>query len=126
AAGPPAPLALGGHGGAPLPRARPRIGEQGGRDAVAPADNTAATHFAGIDVSKDTLDAGLLGPDGRTRQKRVANDPAGHGARLAWADRHAAGDTVHFCMEATGPDSEAIAPFLHAAGQPVSAANPAR
>ena len=31
------------------------------------AANTAATHFAGIDVSKDTLDAGLLGPDARSR-----------------------------------------------------------
>jgi transposase len=87
---------------------------------------TAATHFAGIDVSKDTLDACLLGPNGRTHERRVANDPAGHAALLAWADRHAAGDTVHFCMEATGPYSEAIAAFLHAAGRHVSVANPTR
>ena len=55
------------------------------------AANTAATHFAGIDVSKDTLDAALLGPDGRTRGKRFANDRAGFAALVAWADRHAAG-----------------------------------
>ena len=46
-----------------------------------------ATHFAGIDVSKDALDACLLGPDGRTRGKPFANTAAGHAALLAWADR---------------------------------------
>ena len=87
---------------------------------------TAATYFAGIDVSKATLDAGLLGPDGATRPKRFANDPAGYAALLAWADRHAEGQPVHFCMEATGPYSEALATFLHAAGRVVSVANPVR
>src|SRR3954454_16874742 len=62
-------------------RAGPRIREPEGRDAV----GTAATHFAGIDVSKDTLDAGLLGPDGRTRGKDFANDARGHAALVAWA-----------------------------------------
>ena len=85
-----------------------------------------ATHFAGIDVSKDTLDAGLLGPTGATRGKRFANTPAGHAALLAWADRQAAGGDIHFCMEATGPYSAAIATFLHAAGRVVSVVNPAR
>ena len=87
---------------------------------------TTATHFAGIDVSKDTLDACLLGPDGRDRGKRFANDPAGHAALLAWADKHAGGAAVHFCLEATGPYSEAIATHLHTAGRLVSVANPAR
>ena len=85
-----------------------------------------ATHFAGIDVSKDTLDAALLGPDGRTRAKRFANAPAGFAALRAWADRHAAGGAVHYCMEATGPYSAALAEYLHAAGRHVSVANPAR
>jgi transposase len=87
---------------------------------------TAATYFAGIDVSKDTLDACLLGPDGATRAKRFANDPAGHAALRAWADRHAPGGTVHYCMEATGPYSTALATDLHRAGRAVSVANPAR
>ena len=87
---------------------------------------TAATHFAGIDVSKDTLDADLLGPDGRTRAKRFANAPAGFAALRAWADRHAAGGTVHYCLEATGPYSVGLAEALHAAGALVSVANPAR
>jgi transposase len=87
---------------------------------------TAATHFAGIDVSKDTLDACLLGPDGRTRPKRFANATAGFAALVAWADRLAPGGAVHFCLEATGPYSGALADHLHAAGRHVSVANPAR
>jgi transposase len=90
------------------------------------ADNTAATHFAGIDVSKDTLDAGLLGPDGRTRGRQFANAAAGFAALLVWADRLAPGGVIHFCLEATGPYSEGIAAHLHAAGRLVSVANPAR
>ena len=84
------------------------------------------THFVGIDVSKDTLDACLLGPDGRTRGKRFANAPAGFAALAGWADRHAPGAAIHFCLEATGPYSEAVATHLHAAGRAVSVANPAR
>jgi transposase len=87
---------------------------------------TAATYFAGIDVSKDTLDACLLGPDGRTREKRFANDARGHAALVGWADRHAGGAATHFCLEATGPYSAAPASYLHAAGRHVSVANPAR
>jgi transposase len=87
---------------------------------------TAATYFAGIDVSKDTLDACLLGPDGRARQRAFANDHRGYAALLAWADRHAAGAAVHFCMEATGPYSDAPAAVLADAGRLVSVVNPTR
>jgi transposase len=93
---------------------------------VGTAATPTATHFAGIDVSKDTLDAALLGPDGRTRRDRFANAPAGFTALRAWADRHAGGGAVHFCLEATGPYSAALAEDLHAAGRHVSVANPAR
>jgi transposase len=93
---------------------------------VGTADHTAASYFAGIDVSKDTLDACLLGPDGRTRDKRFANAAGGFAALVAWADRHAAVGTVHFCLEATGPYSGGLASHLHAAGRAVSVANPAR
>jgi transposase len=84
------------------------------------------THFAGIDVSKDTLDACLLGPDGRTRPERFPNDPAGFAALRGWAERHAKGAAVHYCMEATGPYSVGLASYLHAAARLVSVANPAR
>src|SRR5262249_27245931 len=78
------------------------------------------------DVSKDTLDAALLGPDGRNRPKRFPNSPAGFAALRAWAERHAAGAAVHYCLEATGPYSEGGAAYLHAAGLLVSVVNPAR
>src|SRR5262245_55173784 len=83
------------------PPSRPPIREPEGRDAV----GIAASHFAGIDVSKDALDVAPLGPEGRTRPKRFANAPAGFAALVAWADRHAGGQPVHFCLEATGPYS---------------------
>jgi transposase len=87
---------------------------------------TADTCFAGIDVSKDSLDACLLGPDGRTHARHVINDRRGHAALIAWAERLATGRPVHFCLEATGPYSDGIATALHAAGRRVSVANPAR
>jgi transposase len=84
------------------------------------------TAFVGIDVSKATLDACLLGPDGRAKEATFANDPAGHAALIAWAERHAAGLPAHFCLEATGPYSELPATALADAGRHVSVANPAR
>jgi transposase len=87
---------------------------------------TAATCFAGIDVSKDTLDACLLLPGGRVKEATFGNDLRGHAALLAWADRHARGAAVHFCMEATGPYSESPATALAGAGRHVSVVNPTR
>ena len=84
------------------------------------------TTFIGIDVSKDTWDACLLAPGGATRQASFPNDARGHAALLAWADRHTAGAELHFCLEATGPYSEAPAAALAEAGRRVSVANPAR
>jgi hypothetical protein len=69
-----------------------------------------AAAFVGIDVSKDSLDACLLLPGGKERQAAFANDARGHAALLAWADRHAAGCALHFCLEATGPHSGAHPP----------------
>jgi transposase len=85
-----------------------------------------AAAFVGIDVSKDSLDACLLLPGGKERQAAFANDARGHAALLAWADRHAAGCALHFCLEATGPHSQAPAIALADAGRLVSVANPAR
>src|SRR5262249_33162687 len=80
----------------------------------------------GIDVSKDTLDCCLLVPGGQAKEHTFANDPPGHVALLAWADRHAAGRPVHFRLEATGPYSEAPATALADAGRLVSVVNPTR
>ena len=86
----------------------------------------AATCFVGIDVSKATLDACLLGPDGRAGEATFGNDARGHAALIAWAARRAAAGGLHFCLEATGPYSEAPALALAAAGRPVSVVNPTR
>jgi transposase len=87
---------------------------------------TAATTVIGIDVSKATLDACLLLAGGTTREHAFANDPAGHAALLAWADRHAGRAATHFGMEATGGYEVALACHLHAAGRTVSVVNPTR
>ena len=83
------------------------------------------TTAVGIDVSKDTLDACLLSPDGTSRAKAFPNAPAGFAALLAWADGHADG-AAHFGMEATGGYEDALATALHAAGRVVSVINPTR
>ncbi|MBA4068136.1 MAG: hypothetical protein C0501_31435 [Isosphaera sp.] len=121
---PPALLDLGCHPGAAHTEPHPAFREREGRYAVGAAST--AIHFAGVDVSKDTFDADLLGPTGANRPRRFADDRAGHAALLAWADRQAAGGQIHFCMEATGPYSTALATLLHAAGRVVSVVNPAR
>jgi transposase len=87
---------------------------------------TAATCFVGIAVSKATLDACLLTPDGRAREAAFGNGARGHAALIAWAGRHAGGRGLHFCLEATGPYSEAPALALVGAGHPTSVVNPTR
>jgi transposase len=87
---------------------------------------TDVTRFVGIDVSKDALDACLIASEGKTKEARFTNDPEGHAALLAWADRHAKGTSLHFCMEATGPYSEAPATHLADTGRLVSVVNPTR
>jgi transposase len=87
---------------------------------------TAAATVVGIDVSKATLDACLLTPDGKARERAFPNTPDGHAALLAWADGHGAGATAHFGMESTGGYEDALACHLHAAGRAVSVINPTR
>lgn len=89
-------------------------------------DTTTAVTAVGLDVSKDTLDACSLAPDGTTRHRVFPNTPAGFAALVAWADRHADGADRHFGLEATGPYSHGVAAFLHAAGRTVSVVNPTR
>ena len=86
----------------------------------------AATAVIGIDVSKDTLDACLIPPDGKPKEAAFPNDPRGHAALLAWADGLLAGAPAHFGMEATGGYEDAPATYLHAAGRTVSVVNPTR
>jgi transposase len=73
----------------------------------------------GVDVSKDHLDA-CRWPDGETR--RVANDPAGHKALIAWIG----GDDARVVFEPTGPYHGAFERALGRAGVPYAKVNPAR
>jgi transposase len=79
-----------------------------------------------MDVSKATLDACLLRPDGTTREGAFPNTAPGYTALAAWADRHATGAALHFCLEATGPYSEGLATHRADAGRLVSVVNPTR
>ena len=77
----------------------------------------------GIDVSKDTLDAHLLGGE-QGRHRRVSNDPAGLQALLTWL-QHQPETPAWVCCEATGTYHLACARAFHQAGFAVSVINPA-
>lgn len=89
--------------------------------------NPVPTAWVGIDVSQNTLDACLLpDPNAKPRSASFPNDDDGHAALLAWADQHAEGATLGFCLESTGPYGETLATFLADAGRHVAVVNPAR
>jgi len=84
-------------------------------------DRPAPTTWVGIDVSQHTLDACLLpAPGGRPRTAAFDNTPAGHAALAAWADGHASGATLGFCLESTGAYGEALATAIADAGEAVN------
>ncbi len=90
-------------------------------------DRPTPATWAGIEVSQDALDACLLpAPGGKPRERAFASDDAGHAALAEWADGHAAGATVGFCLESTGAYGEALATALADAGRHVAVVNPAR
>jgi len=90
-------------------------------------ESPAPAAWVGIDVSQHTLDACLLPADGsKPRFEVFDNDPAGHAALAAWADTHAGGAPVRFCLESTGAYGEALACALADAGRHVAVVNPAR
>ncbi|HUG26000.1 IS110 family transposase [Piscinibacter sp.] len=78
----------------------------------------------GVDVSKAKLDVALLRPDGKFRDKVVANSRKGFEELVAWLAKHGV-TTAHICMEATGAYWEEFAEFLADAGFQVSVVNPA-
>jgi transposase len=96
-------------------------------DAMHRQDPSAPAAWVGIDVSQHTLDACLLpAPDGKPQARTFANDTAGHAALAAWADEHAGGAPLGFCLESTGAYGAALATALAEAGRHVSVVNPAR
>ena len=86
----------------------------------------AAQLWVGLDVSKETLDACLLRPNGKSTHKQFTNDAGGFAKLLRWVGHAASEQSVHFCLEATGSYSQAVALFLAEAGQRMSVVNPAR
>jgi len=83
--------------------------------------------WAGIDVSKDTLDACLLREKGKPLSQVFTNDTEGFAKLLRWAKRQSgAGVSIHFCMESTGAYSIGIAVHLAEAEERVSVVNPYR
>ena len=73
-------------------------------------DCPAPTAWVGIDVSQHTLDACLLpAPGGKARTASFDNTSDGHATLAAWADEHARGAVLGFCLESTGVYGEALA-----------------
>lgn len=80
----------------------------------------------GIDISKQSFDVALLTDLARkAKQRKFPNTPAGFAALTAWLSKQAA-PQVHAVLEATGAYGDALADYLHAAGQVVSLVNPAQ
>jgi transposase len=80
--------------------------------------------YLGIDISKETFHALLLGDRGETK-KVFPNTQKGFEQLIAWLRNRHASD-VSICMEATGPYWESLALYLHGLGYRVSVVNPAR
>lgn len=78
----------------------------------------------GIDISKAKFDVALLRDDGKLRHKVFPNTLAGYQQLSVWLSKHSA-LSIHACMEATGTYGEALAAYLHQAGQIISVVNPA-
>jgi transposase len=66
----------------------------------------------GVDVSKETLDACVLRPNGKSAAAQFRNEPSGFAKLLRWARSKAPGCLLHFCMEATGAYSMGLASYL--------------
>jgi len=77
----------------------------------------------GLDVAKDTIEACLLRPDQKGRNKiTIDNCIAGGQKLIAWLGDVPIED-VHVCLEPTGKYSRTIAGFLHRSGFKISQVN---
>jgi transposase len=76
----------------------------------------------GLDVSKRTVDACLLFPDGRKSTSKITNSKQGFSELLSWLhgiDRQ----QLHVCLEPTGIYSRPLALVLHDSGLRISQVN---
>jgi len=81
--------------------------------------------WIGIDVSKLNLDVCLLRSEGKPLHKEFKNDHSGFSKLARWV-KSLGVSSAHYCLEATGSYSDALAHFLAEAGEAVSVENPAR
>lgn len=88
--------------------------------------STNTTNWIGLDVSKDTIEVCLLRESGKAHFKQFPNTTSGHAKLLRWTQHLNEDGVSHFCMEATGSYSCAVALLLAEAEQKVSVMNPAR
>lgn len=82
-------------------------------------------HSLGIDVSKETLDIGLLFPDQKILTGKFTNDLLGLKTLEKWAKSKGASD-FSVCLEATGRYSDLAAEYFFGQGYPTHVVNPAR
>jgi transposase len=78
----------------------------------------------GIDIAKLKFNACLIKHGGKLRHKVFPNTATGFEQLADWLSKQGV-EHVHACLEATGTYGEALALFLHQAGQMVSVINPA-
>jgi transposase len=78
----------------------------------------------GIDISKLKFNVCLININGKLKHKVFPNTSTGFEQLLDWLSKQSV-ERIHACMEATGTYGEALALFLHQAGQRVSVVNPA-
>jgi len=78
--------------------------------------------YLGIDISKATFDAWLIGGQ-EPQGGKFSNDAKGFGKLGRWLKKRTAGE-AHACMEATGRYWEELALFLTDEGYAVSVVNP--
>jgi transposase len=71
--------------------------------------------YLGLDISKATIDACLLGPEGTKQNVKIANDQAGYVNLLRFLHGFDLGQT-RACLEPTGRYSRPAANFLHSVG----------
>jgi transposase len=78
----------------------------------------------GIDIAKLKFNVCLIRHSGKLRHKVFPNTSPGFEQLIKWLSQQGV-EHVHACLEATGTYGEALALFLHQAGQRVSVINPA-
>ncbi len=83
-----------------------------------------AEGILGVDIAKRKFDVALL-VNNKLKHKVFTNDQEGFTELSAWLTKQGV-DHVHACLEASSTYGEALATYLHDAGQHVSIVNPAR